>query len=137
MKNLLKTTLYVSVFALAGIFFQISCSNDSNDRSSLVTVKLIYTRQTSGNQPQIWTSNYDGTNQVQIPINFPADVAPSTMNDNRSSVKVSPDGQKIFFVGFNSTTQLTCICSCNIDGSNFQQIITPPAFETMELGGLN
>ena len=137
MKNLLKKALYLSVFAIAGVLFQISCSNDEASKSSLAANKLIYTRQSSGNQPQIWISDYDGLNQVQIPITFPSNVEISTLNNNGSSLKISPDGQKIFFVGFNTGTNLSSVYSCDVNGNNLQQIIAPSTFEVIELGGVN
>lgn len=137
MKNFFKTTLYLSIFALAGIFFQISCSNDSVTQNSLLTGKLIYTRQSTGNQPQIWVADYDGTNQTQIPVTLPANVSISMTNNNGSSLKISPDGQKIFFVAFTTGTNLSSVYSCDINGTNLQEIIAPPSFEVIELGGLN
>jgi hypothetical protein len=74
MKNVLKNMLYVSVFALAGIIFQISCSNSDNSLTSTNTnlEKLVFARKPVGSTValpwQIWTCNYDGTNMTQIPI---------------------------------------------------------------------
>ena len=141
MKNKLKTATYILVFALAGVFFQISCSNDdASFQNAVVTPtsgKLIYTKQSSGNQPAIWTSNYDGTNQTQVTLSLPANVELSTINNNAASVKISPDGQKIFFVAYNTSTNLSSVYSCDLDGNNLVQVIAPTSSEIIELGGLN
>ena len=141
MKNLLKSTLYLIVFALAGILFQISCSNSDNKSvSNTVTAtqnKLIYTKYSSGNPTQVWMSNYDGTGQTQIPITLPTNVELSKTNSNGSSIKISPDGLKIFFIAYNSLAGLYSIYSCDVNGSNLQQIVAPTTLEIFELGGLN
>ena len=104
MKNLLKSTLYLFVFALAGILFQISCSSDSISTSSTPLGKIVYTKR-AGGLLQIWTCNYDGTAQAQIPITLPSNVNFNFWSTNNSaisasdetSVKLSPDGQNVFF----------------------------------------
>ena len=126
MKNLLKSTLYLFVFALAGILFQISCSNSDNTNQTQNTSqlnKIIYSKQV-GADIQIWTCNYDGSSQTQIPIALPTDVIVNN-NNSQATPRLSPDGQSVFFVGLNSTTSLYAVYSCDITGNNLQ-IITPP-----------
>lgn len=139
MKNLLRSTLYLAVFALAGVLFQISCSNAENATSTPSTTqtgKLIYYKQTSGQPIELWISNNDGTNQTQIPAVLPANVEFSVVNSNRSSVKISPDGLKVYFVGFNTATNVTSIYCCETSGSNLQEIVNG-GNGFIELGGLN
>ena len=64
MKRLLKSTLYLFVFAAAGILFQISCSADSSSTNSTSLGKIVYTKKVN-TDIEIWTCNYDGTNQTQ------------------------------------------------------------------------
>ena len=140
MKNLLKSTLYLTVFALAGILFQISCSNSERTNSTQNTSqtgKLIYMKQMSGTPIQLWVSDNDGTNQTQIPVILPANVEYSSINSNRSSVKLSPDGLKVYFIGFNSSTNISSIYSCDISGNNLQEIVNGGSGYILELGGIN
>ncbi|MCZ8144966.1 hypothetical protein [Flavobacterium sp.] len=138
MKNLLKNTLYVGVFALAGILFQISCSNSEIQNSTQNTTqinKLLFAKNIPGqNEIQLWTCNYDGSNQTLIPITLPANREIKTQN-TRSTPFLSPDGQKVFFVVMNTINGYQNIASCNIDGSNYQEIVTPSAYQMIEIGG--
>ena len=142
MKNIFKTGAYLIAFATAGIVFQISCSNSDDSKAietlnPMATSKIIYTKQSTGNPPELWTSNYDGSIQTQIPVALPANVAFSMINNNGSSFKLSPDGQKVFFVAFNNSTNLSSVYSCDISGGNLQEIIAPSTFVILELGGVN
>jgi Tol biopolymer transport system component len=136
MKNILRSTLYLTVFALAGILFQISCSNSESANSNTnQTGKLVYMKQANGGFLELWICNNDGTGQTQIPVAFPANVDFSGINSNRSSVKISPDGQKIFFVALNSSTNLCSIYSCDLTGNNLVEIVNGNFM--LELGGVN
>lgn len=74
MKNILKSSLYVFVFAAAGIMFQIACSNsdDSNLNATAIN-KVIYIKN-MGADLHIYTCNYDGSNQTEIPLDLPAGI---------------------------------------------------------------
>jgi Tol biopolymer transport system component len=140
MKNFLKTSLYLFAFAIAGILFQISCSNSDSEKNNNVINstpigKIIYAQNISGqNEIQLWTCNFDGTNQTLIPISLPPNREINTQNV-RSTPSLSPDGQKVFFVVTNTTNNFHSIASCNIDGSNYQEIVTPSAYHLIEIGG--
>ena len=142
MKNFLRSTLYLSVFALAGVIFQISCSNSDNQiqnqNMSLVQVnKLIYFKNTgTASGLQLWTCNYDGTTQTQIPISLPINVYINN-NNQGATPRLSPDGQKVFFVTLNYTTNNYSIYSCNINGSNLQEIVTSSNPEYLVIGSAN
>lgn len=135
MKNFLKTGLYFFAFAIAGILFQISCSNsDSENLSPNAQGKLIFTKWNNGTGtivPSIWTCNYDGTDLAEVPITLPTGVIFNTANGH-DEVKLSPDGLKIFFLGFNTTTITKGIYSCNFDGSNVQEVHSYP-YNTSEI----
>lgn len=141
MKNVLKSGLYLFVFAMAGVLFQISCSNSDDATTTLVNPtasgKIVYARQTTGSSYEIWTCDYDGSNQALVNTTLPANVEYSTTNANRTSVKISPDGQKIFFIGFNTVDNRWTMYSCDFDGSNVQPVVALPASTFMEIGGVN
>jgi hypothetical protein len=117
MKNFLRTSLYLTVFALAGILFQISCSADSNSTNSTPVGRLIYYKHTNGTPyPLIYTSNYDGTNETLVNVTLPAGYIVSTDSMNLPQLRISPDGQMIFFIITDSTTRK--LYSCTITGAN-------------------
>lgn len=135
MKNILKSTLYLAVFAMAGVLFQISCSNsdlEAKAQLSTTTGKLIYYKSTGGLQNGIWTCNYDGSDETQVPITLPANVFFSG-----DTVKISPDGQKIFFFAGSSVSNVTWVYSCDLNGNNLQTILSSTYPNTIELGDLN
>ena len=137
MKKNFKTSLYLFVFAIAGIIFQVACSNSYSVNSIQNTGKLVYLKQTSGTPIELWSTNYDGSSQTQIPIVLPANVEFSSINSNRSSVKISPGGQKIFFIAFNNSTNISSIYTCDFSGNNLQEIVSSGSSTVLELGGLN
>ena len=138
MKNLLKSTLYLSVFALAGILFQISCSNSDNKSitNSLTASqnKLIYTKWDTAGQ-SIWICDYDGTNQTQIPITIPINTQFNNANGN-ANPKLSPDGQTIFFV-VNRSGGGNSIYTCDINGANITEIVIPSIPCGLSIGNAN
>lgn len=137
MKSIFKTMVYVAAFALAGVMFQISCSNTDSESPMLTTGKLVYLKQSTGTPIELWSCNYDGTEQAQINVTLPANVEFSAVNSNRSSVKISPDGQKVFFIGFNTATNVSTIYSCDLTGTNLNEVVNSNNITIFELGGLN
>lgn len=146
MKNILRTSLYLTVFALAGILFQISCSVDSNVTNAAPLGKIVYTKRV-GLEFQIWTCNYDGTNQAQIPIALPANVSlnyyianMTSLGADFSHVRLSPDGQKVFFgtvTDPNLDTKHFSIYSCDLSGNNLTEIAVQPVGEDpLVIGGV-
>lgn len=120
MKNLFKKVFYVAIFVLSGIVFQISCSNSDDSATNVQTNKLVFYRA-NGSGSGFWICDYDGSNQTAIPV-----VLPSTILITTTTVAphLSPDGQKLFFEGIVSSNNTQNIYSCNIDGSNLQEIVT-------------
>ncbi len=127
MKNLLRSTLYLCVFALAGIVFQISCSNSERQAATTTPFqnKIIFTNLVGNGNQTFWTCNYDGSNLTQIPITLPAGVNYYTASGN-SDAKISPDGQKVFIKVMNYNNNNTEIYSCDINGANFQLVTSIP-----------
>jgi hypothetical protein len=137
MKNFFKTTLYLFAFALAGILFQISCSNsdsenENNSVNSTPIQKIVFAKRAPSDW-QIWTCNYDGTNLTQIPINLPPNVV-FNFSNLQTNVRLSPDGQKVFFVCLDNNAGYV-IYSCDINGSNLQVVTTVNNASNIELGG--
>lgn len=142
MKNIFKTTLLMFSFAIGGILFQISCSNDdatnnsqNNNINNLTQInKLVFTKGAAFSQT-IWICDYDGSNLSQIPITLPVDVQFNGTNGNAYPT-LSPDGQTLFFVTYNISSGESEIYSCNVDGSNVQPVYNAGNI-TLGLGSVN
>jgi hypothetical protein len=121
MKQILKSSMVLLVFSAAMLIFQMSCKKDAQATTSTSTTtqlnKIIYTRRFAGSYAEMWTANYDGTNQAKINIAMPTGFV---VGDN---ARLSPDGQTIIFEGYDSTNYITHIYSCNVNGSNVHKII--------------
>ena len=75
--------------------------------------KIIYFKMNNSVR-EIWSANFDGSNQKKISVSLPS-------GSSFSDVKISPDGQSIFItVDAQGTFH---IYKCNIDGSNLTKII--------------
>ena len=135
MKIFFKTSLYIFVFAFAGIMFQIACSN-SEVQSLTSTDKLVFTQLDSSGQ-SIWICDGDGSNLIQIPITLPSNFQLNLTNGT-ASPRLSPDGLKVYFVvnDLSGTLARGLLYSCNIDGSNVQQIVSPTADAILDLGNV-
>ena len=136
MKNLLKSTLYLFVFAIAGILFQISCSSDSISTTSTPVGKLIYLKNVFGGAGnQIYTCNYDGTNETLINVTLPSGVMIDINTPEDMQLRMSPDGQKVFFVAIDTATEYKILYSCDISGANPNQVIALNGTGNVRLGG--
>lgn len=141
MKNILKTSLYFFVFALAGILFQISCSSDSITASSTPVGKLVYNKQETTTLPgggtgitsRLYTCNYDGTNETPINFTLPAGVH-IDFSTGQSNIRLSPDGQKVFFITHDDA-DTEAIYSCDITGGIATEVIPTNGPGNIELGG--
>ena len=105
------------LFSLSILVFQSSCSKTQGQPQyrpqSTPIGKIIYA--TFGGQ--VFISNYDGSNANQVNFALPPNVN-LDMSEPRFSIKLSPDGQKIFFSGDNTATGDTGIYSCDSTGNN-------------------
>ena len=139
MKNLLRSTLYLSVFALAGVLFQISCSNSDNQDltpNSTPIGKLIYYKYLYGTPggSKIYTCDYDGTNETLVNAILPSGAIIDTNTPDELQLRISPDGEKIFFVGLNISGNKT-LYSCDITGGNAIEVIDLNGTGQFTLGG--
>ena len=132
MKNLLRSTMYLFVFAFAGIVFQISCSSDSTSVNSTPVGKIVYEKG-----DEIWTANYNGTSATQIPIVLPANVS-FLFGTVNSSMSVSPNGNTVFFTCANTANSFvtTELYSCDISGGTALLVvpISNPSSSTEHVG---
>ena len=112
------------MLSLSVLIFEISCSKTTNAQSSNNSVtqvgKLIYARDM-----QIWTANYDGSSQTQVPVTLPTNVAFAFNNHPQSALAISPDGQKIFFSAYNSNgpNPVLELYAVNFDGTGLILVI--------------
>ena len=115
------------IFAIAISLVQISCSKSNAQQNRPLDNpqlnKIVYVKNW-GTSPQIWVANYDGSSATQIPLVLPANLV-IDINVSTRSLKISPDGQTIFFAvsDTSSATINTQIYSCSITGSNVSLVI--------------
>ena len=82
-----------------------------------------YSTSSTANNDEIWSANYDGSNQQKVNI-----VKPAGFNIEPQDVPaISPDRQTIFFSMYNITTNVHGLYSANINGSNVQLIVAGTA----------
>ena len=121
MKNLLLGAIALLIFSLSLLVIQSSCSKSdaqSTSGSGLTQLnKLIY----KTDDRKLWICNYDGSNATPINLTLPSGVVVD-WNYPRFSVKLSPDGKKIFFSGYNTVTNAALLCSTDISGNGYIQI---------------
>ena len=103
MKKLLMASIILLLFSFSLLIFQTSCSKTSTAQSNNVVAqlnKIVYIKNVTSTSFEIWTANYDGSNQTQIPLTLPVGVGYDG-NVVTSSLTVSPDGQTLFFTCTN------------------------------------
>ena len=129
MKNLLKGTILLACFSISLGLIQMSCSkSDAQTPTQNLSQlnKVIYLKYApGGGNGQIWTANYDGTGAIQIPVALTSTMQ-ITYDQNSFTLRLSPDGQKVFFSGTDTATPSLqpSVYSCNIDGSNVQLVVS-------------
>lgn len=108
-------SVILCLFSLSIVLVQTSCSKSEAQNSTLdgQLNKIIY----SNFDNEIWISNYDGSNAVKVNLALPANVVFESSLP-RMSVKMSPDGKKIFFSGLNTATNESGIYSSDVTGNN-------------------
>ena len=88
---------------------------------------LLYVKRTGSPMVyEIWTVNYDGTNQKKINISLPSG---QFIYEEGRTPKLSPDGKTIFFNASDNTSDY--VYSCNVDGTNIKQLIHSSDFYSL------
>lgn len=120
MKKLLIGTIILSVFSIALVITQMSCTKQTMAQGpGLIQPlnKILFTRDTRGASSEIWISNPDGTGLQQVPVALPAGAMVS------EQVRLSADGKTVIFVTMDEQENTTGIYSCAIDGSGVKKMI--------------
>jgi len=117
---------------LGGVIIGNGLSVTSNGTLSVTTTssgqlnKIIFTKLVdkglSTERNEIWIANYDGTNQQKVNYTIPSGMS-SIVGDYDQRVRISPNGQRVFFDLEEIANQKRHIYSCNLDGSNLTKII--------------
>ncbi|WP_309642747.1 hypothetical protein, partial [Flavobacterium sp.] len=104
--------------------------------SSTPVGKLIYYKRVAGVSinNSIFTCNYDGTGEALVNITLPAGVYLG-FNIEDLNLRISPDGQKVFFIGVDSATQFRTLYSCDVTGANVTPVIVLNEDGNITLGG--
>lgn len=138
MKKVLLSTIVLTAFSCSLILFQLSCKKvavaaDQTSTSTPQVGKLIYSKlvtpASSNAYYELWTANYDGTNQQKISITLPAGVSMS------GAAKLSPDHKTLFFGAYTFKSGVitkSALYACNIDGTNPHEIVSGTQNESFE-----
>jgi hypothetical protein len=94
-------------------------SVNNNSSGTVQLNKILYSKNPTGTagSNEIWSANYDGTNQTKINVSLPAGFGISGF------ARLSPDGQKVFFGVKENSINRVHIYSCKIDGTNAIRVI--------------
>lgn len=127
MKKIVLSTIVLLSFSLSILLFQISCKKEAKAESPVTGTTLnilVFTKSfpSVDYKWEIWTANYDGSNQKKVNLQLPSGVALDGL-----SPTLSPDGKTIFFNVLGApkgNLDGSDIYSCNIDGSNVKKVIS-------------
>lgn len=133
MNKFLSIRLLLFTFSIVTLF-STGCKKTSTPPVSITPPrapqqgKIVYFSYTMGpNTYEIWTANYDGSNAGKVNITLPANVKLS----GNSTPKISWDNKKIYFNANLTDGGLNILgsglYSCDIDGSNTQQLVSGDA----------
>jgi hypothetical protein len=123
MKRIFQSSLVLLTFSFSIVVFNLSCEKDVNAQNTTTAspqvVGLILFSKNGDKSNEIWFAKYDGSNATKISIaSFPAGG-----DMDRSTMKISPDGKKIFFCMYIPSTNMQSIYTCNSDGTGLTKII--------------
>ena len=126
MKNLLMGAIILFLFSISILVIQTSCSKSKAQTNSSASQlnKIVYAVNFGTPNTQIWTANYDGTNATQVPLVLPTNIS-IDKNASYFALKISPDGQTIFFSAYDTSNPnyTPSIYSCNISGGSVLEVI--------------
>lgn len=130
MKKLLLSTVVLFLFSASILIFQLSCKKSANatkigtqsQPSGLILLKRY--KPNNNYVSSLYTSNLDGSNLKEIPLEAPLD----GLSMNIREAKFTADGKNIVFEIFINekvgTTNLypTKVYTCAINGSNLKEL---------------
>lgn len=124
MRKILLSSIILFLFSASIVLFQISCKKDA--KADVITANgnlgvILYGKRVfNDTADELWTSNYDGTNQKKLNIAFPS---ARRLND----AYLSPDGKLIVLDLYEIPNEgVRHTYTCLIDGSNFKEILSSP-----------
>ncbi len=92
--------------------------NTTSSTTGLQQLNKIVYRKQDGSVDEIWTANYDGTNQTKINIILPTGI----VFGESMRPFLSPDGKMVFFTAGANIADAS-IYSANIDGTNVTKVL--------------
>ncbi|MBC8988408.1 hypothetical protein H9X96_21875 [Pedobacter sp. N36a] len=138
MKKILLSTIVLLSFSLSILLFQISCKKEVKAESPVTSTTLnilVFTKSfpsVNGSKKEIWTANFDGSNQKKVNLQLPSGIELEGVPPI-----LSPDGRTIFFHVFGTpigNLDGSDIYSCNFDGSNVKMVISHGGTYDVTLG---
>ena len=126
MNQIIKSSLVLLFFSASIVLFNISCEKEAEAQTQTTTTTpqnlgLILFAKDGDKYNEIWVAKYDGTAQAKITI---ASV-PTDADIDRSTMKISPDGKKLFFNMYSASSgSVQNLYSCNVDGTGLTKIIS-------------
>ena len=106
---------------VGGVIVGSGLSVTSNGTISTQNAGLLVFAKGGDKANEFWTAKFDGSSQTKITLTISA-----TAEIVKNSIKISPDGKKLFLVlNLNPTlpASLDAIYSCNIDGSGLTKLV--------------
>lgn len=124
MKQLIKSTLVLMLFSASVLLFNLSCEKEADAQTTTPSttpqnVGIILFSKSGDKFNEIWLAKYDGSAQAKVTIAG----LPSNADVDRSTMKISPDGKKLFFNVFLPSGNIQNLYTCNVDGSGLTKII--------------
>ena len=127
MKTLLRSSILLLFFSFSLLVFNLSCKKEStaqNTSTSTQNLGILVFSKLGDKTNEFWTSKYDGTSQTKITISLSS--FPSTTEILNTSVKISPDGTKFFFIlntNPNNPNNYDALYSCNANGTGVTKLV--------------
>ncbi|MBC9931037.1 TolB family protein [Chitinophaga qingshengii] len=124
MKKLVLGSFALLLFSASMLVFQISCKKSADAETPVsVPAKVVFLKYVD-NAEEIWLMNYDGSAQTKVNVTLAAG------QHFGEEVRVSPNGQKLFFTVYTFSTpgvNKEDIYSCDLDGKNLKKLYDMPA----------
>jgi hypothetical protein len=122
MKNLMSGAIVLFLFSISLLLFQLSCQEDAIAQNNVNQQKnkILYSLKGDYSIKELWVSNYDGSDKIQIPLtNIPTPGVHGFYN----SSSISPDGQTVFIGGYLYPSSLSVVYSMSLSGTDVKKIV--------------